>query len=135
MCNADLEALPFGDGVFDACHCAMALHHVERPEAAVAEMSRVVRPGGRIMLTAFCPHEQAWMREELAHSGWASRGTRSRITSAAGGSDARRLADTRPAAGATVPGRARPEPQPRWPDVFLATGHQATDERGRDRMR
>ena len=30
LCNGRLEALPFGDGSFDACHCGMVLHHVER---------------------------------------------------------------------------------------------------------
>jgi ArsR family transcriptional regulator len=67
FCNADVGDIPFADGVFDACNCSMVLHHVVRPEAALAEMARVVRPGGKLMVTAFCRHEQIWMRDELAH--------------------------------------------------------------------
>lgn len=42
--------LPFGDGSFDAALCKGALDHFDRPEAAIAEMARVVRPGGRVVL-------------------------------------------------------------------------------------
>lgn len=65
--RADVARLPFADGAFDACCCSMVLHHVARPGQAVGEMARVLGPGGRLMITAFCRHRQEWMREELAH--------------------------------------------------------------------
>jgi SAM-dependent methyltransferase len=40
--------LPFGAGLFDAAASLAALHHAEDPRAVVAEMLRVVRPGGRV---------------------------------------------------------------------------------------
>ncbi len=42
--------LPFLDESFDVVYCRSALHHFDRPEAAVAEMVRVCRRGGRIVL-------------------------------------------------------------------------------------
>ncbi len=43
-------ALPFPAGAFDAALAARLLLHLQRPQAAVAEMARVVRSGGRIVL-------------------------------------------------------------------------------------
>ena len=48
---ADAEALPFGPGVFDMVLSTEMLEHVRNPERAVAEMGRVLRPGGRLVLT------------------------------------------------------------------------------------
>lgn len=42
--------LPFADGSFDAALCKGALDHFDQPDAAIAEMARVVRPGGRVVL-------------------------------------------------------------------------------------
>lgn len=47
---ADVEALPYVDGSFDIVTCRRALHHFLRPEAALAEMRRVMRPGGRLVI-------------------------------------------------------------------------------------
>ena len=45
---ADAFALPFEDGAFDLVVCRHMLQAVPRPEAAMAEMVRVCRPGGRL---------------------------------------------------------------------------------------
>jgi len=45
-----MTALPFGDGVFDAAYATESLEHAVDIEAAVAELCRVVRPGGRIVV-------------------------------------------------------------------------------------
>jgi SAM-dependent methyltransferase len=49
---ADVARLPFGDGHFDAVVCADVLYHraVADDAAALAELARVVRPGGAIVL-------------------------------------------------------------------------------------
>jgi SAM-dependent methyltransferase len=44
------DALPFADGSFDAVVCKGALDHFERPELAIAEMARVARADGRVVL-------------------------------------------------------------------------------------
>jgi SAM-dependent methyltransferase len=45
---AAAEALPFDDGSFDWVVCALVLCTVREPAAALAEMRRVLRPGGRL---------------------------------------------------------------------------------------
>ncbi|HEX5065277.1 MAG TPA: methyltransferase domain-containing protein [Myxococcota bacterium] len=44
------DALPFATGSFDAVFCKGALDHFDAPEAAIAEMARVTRREGRVVL-------------------------------------------------------------------------------------
>lgn len=50
----DVQALPFEDGAFDVIFCSQVLEHVPEPQKALDEFARVLRPGGRVVLTA--PH-------------------------------------------------------------------------------
>jgi ubiquinone/menaquinone biosynthesis C-methylase UbiE len=52
---ASAEALPFPDGHFDAVFCCDAFHHFRHQDAAAAEMARVVRPGGAVLLLEMRP--------------------------------------------------------------------------------
>jgi SAM-dependent methyltransferase len=47
--------LPLVDASFDLVMCRGALHHFSRPEAAIAEMARVCRPGGRVVVSDMVP--------------------------------------------------------------------------------
>jgi ubiquinone/menaquinone biosynthesis C-methylase UbiE len=49
----DATALPFPDGAFDVCRAARVLEHLADPREALAEMARVTRPGGRIVVFDF----------------------------------------------------------------------------------
>jgi SAM-dependent methyltransferase len=55
----DAEALPFSDESFDAVVANFVLLHLGRPERAVAEFARVLRPGGRVALTVWDVPERA----------------------------------------------------------------------------
>ncbi|MHB8416810.1 MAG: class I SAM-dependent methyltransferase [Myxococcales bacterium] len=44
----DATALPFADASFDLAVTRLALHHIPEPSRALAEMARVLRPGGRL---------------------------------------------------------------------------------------
>jgi SAM-dependent methyltransferase len=48
--EGNAQTLPFVSGSFDLAYCFASLHHVGDPAAAVAEMARVVVPGGRIVV-------------------------------------------------------------------------------------
>ncbi|TDH55096.1 demethylmenaquinone methyltransferase [Mycobacterium eburneum] len=49
----DATRLPFGDAVFDAVTISFGLRNVVDHEAALAEMARVTRPGGRLVVCEF----------------------------------------------------------------------------------
>jgi ubiquinone/menaquinone biosynthesis C-methylase UbiE len=73
---ADAQRLPLADASVDAAMLVSMLHHVERPEVAVGEARRILRPGGRLALMVFTredladlwlsdyfPSTRAWMYE------------------------------------------------------------------------
>ena len=49
----DAEQLPFADGSFDLASVAFGLRNMTHKEAALAEMARVLRPGGRLLVLEF----------------------------------------------------------------------------------
>ncbi len=63
---ADGAALPFEDGSLDAIFANMYVHHCPDPQAAIAEMARVLLPGGRLVITDMDQHDHEWMRKEMA---------------------------------------------------------------------
>ena len=48
--TADLTRLPFADGSFDCITCGYVLEHLSDPQPGLAEMARVLRTGGRMLL-------------------------------------------------------------------------------------
>ena len=50
--RGDGEYLPLGDGAVDFVHCAQVLEHVRSPRAFLAELGRVLVPGGHAYVTA-----------------------------------------------------------------------------------
>ncbi|QVQ53922.1 class I SAM-dependent methyltransferase [Spiractinospora alimapuensis] len=59
---ADAQRLPFPDGSFDTVVCALALCTIPDQRAAIAEMWRVLRPGGRLLLVDHVEYTRApWL--------------------------------------------------------------------------
>ena len=60
--EGDAEDMPYPDGTFHAAVSNFGMHHVPRPEAALAECKRVLMPGGRVAFTVWAtPAENiAW---------------------------------------------------------------------------
>ncbi len=59
--SADLMRMPFRDGSFDAVLCTETLEHLTDPGPFLVEVARVLRPGGRLFMTApqsFKEHQQ-----------------------------------------------------------------------------
>jgi SAM-dependent methyltransferase len=59
------QALPFGDGSFDAVVMKDLLEHVQYPGAAVAEAQRVLRPEGLVFASS--PDAQRWVWDDYTH--------------------------------------------------------------------
>ena len=57
--EADVEALPFGDGSFDAVVMNFGALHLAQPDLAFAEAHRVLRPGGDFAFTVWAPQVSA----------------------------------------------------------------------------
>jgi len=68
---ADVYRLPFANGDseqgFDAVLFHQVLHYLEDPQGAIVEAARVLKPGGRVLIADFAPHDLEFLRTELAH--------------------------------------------------------------------
>ena len=64
--EADAERLPFDDAGFDAVTISFGLRNVEHPQAALAEMLRVLKPGGRVVICEFSKPPTPLMRTGYA---------------------------------------------------------------------
>ena len=60
--QGDATELPFDDDTFDATTVSFGLRNVQRPERALAEMYRVTKPGGRIVICEFSTPTTGLMR-------------------------------------------------------------------------
>jgi ArsR family transcriptional regulator len=65
--HGDLYALSLPDGVADAVVMHQVLHFLSDPALAIKEASRVLAPGGRLLVADFAPHDLEFLREEHAH--------------------------------------------------------------------
>ena len=67
--SADATRLPFADGSFDAVIAAEILEHVPDDAAALAEVARVLRPGGTVAVTvpAWLPERICWALSSEYH--------------------------------------------------------------------
>ena len=64
--KGDIEKIPLRAGSMDAVFVSQVLHHAARPEKALAEVARVLKDGGRLVLLDLARHEQEWVRGEWA---------------------------------------------------------------------
>ena len=65
--HGDLYQLPLQAATADLVTIHQVLHFLDDPAAALAEASRVLKPGGQMLIVDFAPHEQEFLREEQEH--------------------------------------------------------------------
>jgi arsenite methyltransferase len=64
--QADGASLPLPDASLDAVFANMYLHHMLDPLASIREMARLLKPGGRLVITDMDTHSYAWLKDEMA---------------------------------------------------------------------
>jgi malonyl-CoA O-methyltransferase len=86
---ASIHDMPFADDEFDVVYCIEALEHVPNPSAAVAEMARLVRPGGYLIIIDKNSEKlgamriepwEVWFSREALSASMAERGFSSTVT-------------------------------------------------------
>jgi len=63
--RGELEKLPLRDATVDVAVLSQALHHAESPAKALAEATRILRPGGRVLVLDLRKHDEHWVRDRL----------------------------------------------------------------------
>jgi ArsR family transcriptional regulator len=66
--QGDMYALPLPDAEADVVLLHQVLHFAHSPAAAIAEGARLLRPGGRLLIIDFAPHEREELRETAQHA-------------------------------------------------------------------
>jgi ubiquinone/menaquinone biosynthesis C-methylase UbiE len=107
--RGDLEALPIADARLDAATLALVLHHLPEPDRALADVARVLKPRGRLLIVDMLPHDRENYRQQMGHVwlGFSDEHVR-RILDESGFGDVR-----------IVP--LSPDPKSKGPGLFVAT--------------
>ena len=65
--RGELESLPLDEAMLDAATLMLVLHHLPEPERVIVEVARVLRPGGRLLITDMMPHDRDGYRQQMGH--------------------------------------------------------------------
>jgi ArsR family transcriptional regulator len=65
--RGELEALPIDDRRLDAATIMLVLHHLPEPARALADVHRVLKPGGRLVMVDMLPHDREHYRQQMGH--------------------------------------------------------------------
>jgi ubiquinone/menaquinone biosynthesis C-methylase UbiE/DNA-binding transcriptional ArsR family regulator len=65
--RGDLEELPIADGELDAAVLTLVLPYLPEPSRALTDVARVLKPGGRVLITDLLPHDREGYRQQLGH--------------------------------------------------------------------
>jgi ArsR family transcriptional regulator len=65
--QGDLESLPIDNGELDAAMLSLVLHYSPAPARALAEVGRVLKKGGRVLVVDMLPHERQDYQQQMGH--------------------------------------------------------------------
>jgi ubiquinone/menaquinone biosynthesis C-methylase UbiE/DNA-binding transcriptional ArsR family regulator len=114
--RGELESLPIRDAELDAATLLLVLHHLPDPVQALAEAARVIRPGGRLLISDMLPHDREAYRQQMGHVwlGFSDEALRRLLANA--GFDQIRIA--------SMPA----DPDAKGPSLFVASGRKLITE-------
>ncbi len=110
--EGDLEALPLGDASCDAALMLLSLAYAPHPGAALGELARVLKPGGRAVIVDLLPHDSDDARRRLGQAGMGFAPASLRTLMQRAGLNGVHVT--------TLP----PAPEARGPALFLATANR-----------
>jgi ArsR family transcriptional regulator len=65
--QGDMYQLPFGDNQYDAACIHQVMHFADEPNRVIGEAARVLRPGGKLVVVDFAPHDMEDLRNTYHH--------------------------------------------------------------------
>ena len=65
--KGELENLPLDAGELDAAMLSLVLHYSPAPPRALAEVARVLAPGGRVLVVDMLPHDRQEYQQHMGH--------------------------------------------------------------------
>jgi SAM-dependent methyltransferase len=65
--QGELESLPIENGELDVAMLSLVLHYSPAPARALAEVGRVVRTGGRVLVVDMLPHDRQEYQQQMGH--------------------------------------------------------------------
>ena len=65
--RGELESLPIESGELDVAMLSLVLHYSPEPPRALAEVGRVVRTGGRVLVVDMLPHDREEYQQQMGH--------------------------------------------------------------------
>jgi ArsR family transcriptional regulator len=65
--QGELETLPIEPGELDVAMLSLVLHYSPEPPRALAEVGRVVRTGGRVLVVDMLPHDREEYQQQMGH--------------------------------------------------------------------
>jgi ubiquinone/menaquinone biosynthesis C-methylase UbiE len=66
--QGDIVSVPLTSGSVDAVIIHQVLHYIPSPELAIKETVRLMKPGGRLLIVDFAPHDREELRDRDAHA-------------------------------------------------------------------
>jgi ArsR family transcriptional regulator len=66
--QGDMYAVPLGDAVAELVVLHQVLHYAQAPAEAIAEATRLLAPGGRLLIVDFAAHDREELREREGHA-------------------------------------------------------------------
>ena len=65
--HGDMQQVPLDDVSFDVVTFHLVFHYAKRPESVLSEATRPLRPGGKVIVVDFAPHDESHLKTEHAH--------------------------------------------------------------------
>ena len=66
--HGDMQQLPLDDDSFDVVTFHLVIHYAERPELVLSEATRPLRPGGKVIVVDFAPHDEGASKDRARAS-------------------------------------------------------------------